>query len=53
MSRLIQDLQELKALLISGIISKEYYFREIDEMLKYANNRDEIALINSYKNLDN
>ena len=52
MKKLTQELQELKALLINGIVSKDYYFKELDELIKYARNKEEITLINSYKDLD-
>ena len=52
MKKLIQELQELKALLTNNIVSKEWYYRELDEMLKHARGKEEIALINQYKNLD-
>ena len=52
MYRLIEKLQELKALLENNIVSKEWYYRELDELIRYAKNKDEIKMINTYKDLD-
>ena len=52
MNRLIEQLQELKALLTNRVISKEWYYRELDELIKYAGNKDEIKIINEYKDLE-
>ena len=48
---LTQKLQELKAMVLNGIVSKEWYFRELDELIKYADNKTEIKLINQCKDL--
>lgn len=52
LNKLNQDLQELKALFINGVVSKEWYLREIDDRIRYASNKEEIELINKYKDLD-
>lgn len=52
MKKLIQQLQELKALYTNGIVSKEWYIRELSELIRYANNKEEIELIHSYMDID-
>ena len=52
MKRLISKLEELKSLFINNIISKEYYMRELDDLIKYANDKDELKLIHSYRDLE-
>ena len=48
-NKLQSELQQLKALLLNGIITRDWYYRELDEMIKYASNQDEIKMINAYK----
>ena len=52
MKRLVSELEELKALFINNIITKEYYIRELDDLIRYANDKEEIKLIQSYRDLD-
>ena len=52
MKKLIQQLQELKALFVNGIVSKEWYNKELDELIRYANSKEEIEIIHSYKDID-
>ena len=52
MKKLNRYLQELKSKYLTGIITKQQYLRELDDMIKYAENREQIEFINSYKDLD-
>lgn len=52
MKKLISELRRLEELFINGVISKENYLRELDELIKNAKNKDEISLIHKYKDLE-
>ena len=49
MNKIYETLQRLKSLLTLKVITKEEYYRELDELIRYAKNKEEIKAINSYK----
>ena len=49
MKELNKKLLELKSMLTLQVITKEEYYRELDDLIRYANSKEEIKIINSYK----